>query len=99
MSGAGGERAIRFATRQERTAAFNRQGLWPRIYARELREVVVAERATTEPVGGRTQIVKHYDGKVHMATTHRVVDRDGRVLHWDEKDCLLPDGTKLARKG
>ena len=99
MSGTAGGRPIRHGTRQELTDEFNRQRLWPRIYARELREQLAAERPPTESPGGRAQIVKHNDGARHAATTHRILDSDGRAVHWDEKDCILPDGTKLVRRG
>ena len=99
MSATGGQRRIRHGTRQELTDEFNRQGLWQQIYHRRLVEQIAAERVTADPPGGRAQIVKHYAGKRHVATTHRVVDAHGRVVHWDEKDCILPDGTKLVRRG
>jgi hypothetical protein len=50
MSGTGGSQRIRHGTRQELTAEFNRQGLWPQI----------DERPTADPPGGRAQIVKHH---------------------------------------
>ncbi len=74
MGGSIGGRHVRRGTRQELTDEFNRQGLWPRIYARQLREQIAAERLTDDPPGGRAQIVKH-------------------------KDCILPGGTKLVRRG
>lgn len=62
MSGTGGSQRIRHGTRQELTAEFNRQGLWPQIYERRLVERIAAERPTADPPGGRAQIVKHYNG-------------------------------------
>ena len=77
--------------------AFQEAGLWGKIRSGQLREWV-APPSRIRPDGSVSQIVLHFDPVLgHVATTHRVIDARGRVVHWDEKDMTLPNGDKLCR--
>jgi hypothetical protein len=75
-------------------------GLWQQIQDGTLTTHVAAAVPATNPRygGGTSQMLIHRDhsGR-HVCTTHRIVDRDGSVLHWDTADVHLPSETLVKR--
>jgi len=71
---------------------FRKLNIWTRIRAGDLASDIVDSRPSSSWPNATSQIIKHLtvDGK-HIATTHRIQDAAGRVLHWDAKDCRLRD--------
>jgi len=71
---------------------FRKFNIWSRIRAGELRSNIVNSRPSTAWPDGTSHIIKHFtaDGK-HIATTHRIEDCAGKVVHWDAKDFRLKD--------
>ena len=71
---------------------FRKFSIWKRIRASDLVSDIVDSRPSSTWPNATSQIIKHFtiDGK-HMATTHRIQDTAGRVLHWDAKDVRLKD--------
>jgi hypothetical protein len=61
---------------------FRKFNVWGRIRAGNLVSDIVASKPSSTWPNATSQIVKHFtiDGK-HLATTHRVQDSDGQVLH------------------
>ena len=71
---------------------FRKFNVWGRIRANDLASDIVDSRPSSTWPNATSQIIKHLtiEGK-HLATTHRVQDSTGRVLHWDAKDFRLKD--------
>lgn len=71
---------------------FRKFDVWRRIRAGKLTSDIVDSRPSSTWPNAISEIIKHFtiDGK-HTATTHRVQDSTGRVLHWDAKDFRLKD--------
>ena len=66
---------------------FRKKQIWKRIYSGKLREKVIASDRSSAIPGATSQIVKHSTkNRRHVATTHRIIDRNGKILHWDAKD-------------
>lgn len=86
---------IHHVSQQDKRRAFAELGIWIQIKQNALRQITVVSKQREN--GRVSQILKHFnaDGS-HIATTHRVLDVWGNVLHWDEKDLVLPSGDKLC---
>ena len=71
---------------------FRKFNIWGGIRAGDLVSDIVDSRPSSTWPNATSQIIKHLtiDGK-HVATTHRIQDSAGRVLHWDAKDFRLKD--------
>ena len=66
---------------------FNKLDIWSKINDGRLNSRVVYHTPSKKYSNPTSEIIKHFtsDGK-HVATTHRIRDKTGEVLHWDAKD-------------
>jgi hypothetical protein len=64
--------------------------IWRGIKNGELVNRVVYNSPSHSVHNGTSQIVKHFttDWR-HIATTHRIRDSSGRIVHWDAKDIRI----------
>jgi hypothetical protein len=69
---------------------FRKFNIWHKIRNGTLTTNIADSRPSYKWTNATSEIIKHFtpDGK-HIATTHRVRDTTGRVLHWDAKDFRL----------
>ena len=68
---------------------FHQLGLWDLIHNGMLDSMVIPRKTVSSRAypNARSQIVVHHTAEgVHICTTHRIVDDNGLVLHWDEAD-------------
>ena len=81
-------------------ALFEAWDLWSKIRDGRLSsaEVVHKEAPSKTHRGGASQILKHSTStEVHVCTTHRIIDPEGTVRHWDEADVKV-SGLTLAKR-
>jgi hypothetical protein len=80
---------VRLVNAAELHALFEQHELWEQIRSGALSTTVVSSTRARNPrySGGTSDILVHHDafGR-HICTTHRIIDGEGNVLHWDEED-------------
>ena len=69
---------------------FRKYGIWKKIKSRQISRRVIQNRPSTRWPRSSSQIILHVtpQGK-HIATTHRVIRRNGQVVHWDARNIRL----------
>ncbi len=78
---------------------FNAWDLWTKIHDGRLSIVTArSSSARTSGQAGDTQILKHYtSSNMHVCTTHRIIDAEGTILHWDESNLNVAGLTLVKR--
>jgi hypothetical protein len=71
---------------------FRELGIWENINNKYLKSKIVKKDPARDYPNSTSEIIKHFkpSGK-HVATTHRIRDNQGSVLHWDAKDLRVAD--------
>ena len=69
---------------------FRKFDIWRKIKCDQLTSIITGSYPSRQWPDATSEIIKHYTliGK-HIATTHRVRDSSGKILHWDAKDIRL----------
>ena len=62
---------------------------WTRIHAGKLLQRIRKDTPAKSARDGRSLIVTYYDGRRYICTLHKVVTRQGAVIHEDIKDAYL----------
>lgn len=86
----------RIVSGDELRRLFEELHLWAQIRDGRLSTTVLFKRTVPSKSfpGAFSQILVHHDSqRIHRCTTHRIIDADGNVLHWDEADIKLEGGT------
>jgi len=69
---------------------FRKFDIWHGIKNGTLTSNIVSSRPSSRWPTAISEIIKHFTQKgQHIATTHRVRDASGQVVHWDAKDFRL----------
>ena len=71
---------------------FKEFDIWENINNKHLKSKIVKEAPAKDYPNSTSEIIKHFKpGGKHVATTHRIRDNKGSVLHWDAKDLRIND--------
>lgn len=74
------------------------RGYWEKMHTGKLLESIRSTRPAVIAPEGKSEIVSYWDEHLqYLCTIHRVVTKDGKVIHEDIKDAYL-DGTRYQVK-
>ena len=73
------------------------RNLWSRMRAGRLRVIEKARAPAKVSPGGTSYIILYYDDRQNMFTIHRIVTKEGKVIHEHVKDAFV-DGVRYKAK-
>lgn len=79
-------------SRSTLNSLFHKFDIWHKIKKGQITSKIIDSTPSYHWPDATSEIIKHFtlEGN-HIATTHRVRDAAGKILHWDAKDFLLKD--------
>ena len=82
------------ATNSDLVQMLQKEGYWTKMHSKGLLEKVQSSRPAVIAPGGVSLIISYYDEHLHyLCTIHRVVNKEGVIIHEDVKDAFI-NGTR-----
>lgn len=77
-------------TSAELQSKLEQRNYWSRLHSNKLLTRLQAEKPARIIQDGKSQIISYYDEHLtYLCTIHRIVTRDGKVIHEDVKDANI----------